>query len=88
MLIEFDPAKDAVNRAKHGIALGDAALLDWDDALVWADDRFDYGEARMCGLGYIGMRLYFTVFVDRGDIRRIISLRKANPREYRYYAST
>jgi len=42
----------------------------------------------MCGLGYIGMRLYFVVFVDRGDIRRIVSLRKANPREYEKYAST
>jgi len=88
MLIEFDPVKDAVNRDKHGISLGDAAMLDWDTAVTWPDTRIDYGETRMCGLGYIGLRLYSVVFVDRGDIRRIVSLRKANPREYRKYAST
>jgi len=88
MLIQFDPAKDAINRAKHGISMGEAGGMDWDSAVIWRDDRMDYGEDRMCGLGYLGMRLYFVVFVDRGDIRRIISLRKANPREYRKYASS
>jgi len=87
MWIEFDPDKDVVNRAKHGISLGDAALLDWDTASVWADDRFDYGEARMSCLGYIDNRLYYLAFVDRGNIRRIISLRKANKREESLYAT-
>jgi len=88
VLIQFDPAKDAINRAKHGVSLGEAGSMDWDSAVIWRDDRMDYGEVRMCGLGYLGMRLYFVVFVDRGDTRRIISLRKANPREYRKYASS
>ena len=35
----FDPAKDAVNLAKHGISLAEAARLDWDNALVSPDDR-------------------------------------------------
>jgi len=87
MLIEFDPAKDAVNRDKHEISLGEAARIDWDNAVTWPDRRFDYGENRMCGLGYIGARLYFVAFVDRGEIRRIISLRRANPREENRYAS-
>jgi len=85
MLIEFDPAKDAINRRKHGISLGDAALVDWDDALIWADDRVDYGEMRMCALGHIGTRLYFVAFVDRGQVRRVISFRKANKREFNDY---
>jgi len=85
MLIEFDPAKDAINRAKHGISLGDAAVLDWDTAVTWPDTRIDYGEARMSGLGYLGERLYSVAFVDRGDIRRVISLRKANKREFKDY---
>lgn len=37
------------------------------------------------GIGYIGLRLYF---VDRAEGRRIISLRKANPREVNRYAET
>ena len=35
MLIEFDPAKDAANVAKHGVPLIEAAQLDWKNALVW-----------------------------------------------------
>jgi uncharacterized DUF497 family protein len=34
----------------------------------------------------VGVRLYCVVFVDRGDVRRIISLRKANRREEKRYA--
>jgi len=46
MRIAFDPAKDAVNLAKHGLSLALAADLEWDSAMVWVDDRKDYGEAR------------------------------------------
>jgi len=85
MLIEFDPDKDAINRDKHGISLGDAASIDWDTAVTWPDVRFDYGEDRMSGLGYLGDRLYSVIFVDRGNFRRIISLRRANKREFEDY---
>jgi|GEM_PF-2496895 len=54
MKIEFDPTKDAINRDKHGISLGEAARIDWDNAVTWPDLRFDYGEDRMRSLGYIG----------------------------------
>jgi uncharacterized protein len=44
MQIEFDSAKDAANKAKHGVSLALAGELDWDAALVWVDDRFEYDE--------------------------------------------
>jgi uncharacterized DUF497 family protein len=28
--IVFDPAKDAINRDKHGVSLAEAARLKWD----------------------------------------------------------
>jgi hypothetical protein len=40
------------------------------------------------GIGYIGVRLYYLAYVDRGEIRRIISLRKASLREAKRYAET
>jgi uncharacterized protein len=83
--VAFDPAKDAINRAKHGVALGEAASLDWDRVLAKADTRTDYGEPRQIGYSPIGRRLDSVVFVDRGDTRRIISLRKANNREIERY---
>lgn len=88
MKIRVDPAKDAANLAKHGVSLTLAADLEWDTALTWTDARQLYGEPRQCGLGYVGLRLFFVAFVDRADGRRVISLRKANSREVKRYAET
>ena len=86
MKIAFDPVKDAINRDKHGCSLALAAEMTWDDALIFEDIRFEYGERRFIAIGYIGRRLYVAVFTDRDGVRRIIGLRKANPREDRTYA--
>jgi uncharacterized protein len=83
--IEFDPAKDKRNRALHGLSLAFARLLAWDEALVWVDERYEYDELRMSGLVPRGNRLYFVAFVDRGDVRRIISLRYAERAEVKHY---
>jgi uncharacterized DUF497 family protein len=88
MNITFDPAKDATNITKHGVSLADAVGFEWDEAITWPDLRHEYGENRMAGIGYIGNRLFYVVFVDRDENRRIISLRKANQREVNRYAQT
>lgn len=85
MEITFDPAKDAANIAKHGVSLTVAVDLEWDSAVTWPDARRDYGESRMIGLASTGARLYCVIFTDRGNARRVISLRKANEREVRRY---
>ena len=87
MRIEFDPAKDSANTAKHGASLALASQVDWGCALVWVDSRHSYGEARQSALGLIGQRVYFVAFVDRAGVRRVISLRKANDREVMHYAA-
>jgi len=86
MKITFDSAKDSSNQAKHGISLSLAETLEWSLALVKQDTRKAYGETRLIGYAPIGARVYCVVFVDRENIRRIISLRKANSREVQYYA--
>ena len=86
--IMFDHAKNAANISKHGVSLADAASFEWDTAIFWPDTRRNYGEERMAAIGYIGLRLFCVIFVDRSDGRRIISLRKANIREGNHYAST
>ncbi len=85
MRIEFDPAKDTGNRAKHGVSLVLACELDWEAALVWVDDRFEYDELRMIALAPRTEILYYVAFVDRGEVRRVISLRRANRREVKHY---
>jgi uncharacterized DUF497 family protein len=86
MRITFDPAKDQANIAKHGVSMVLADQFEWDDAVIWIDNRRNYGEPRMCGLVPLDERLFFVAFVDRADVRRVISLRKANNREKRHYA--
>ncbi len=82
---EFDPDKDAANEARHGVSLALAAELDWDAALVWIDERFEYGELRMIALAPQTGVLYYVAFVDRGLMRRVISMRRANRREVKHY---
>ena len=88
MRVEFDPAKDAVNQAKHGLSLSLAEELDWDAALVWVDDRYEYGELRMIALAPKTQALYYVAFVERGEARRIVSLRRANRREVKRYVES
>jgi uncharacterized DUF497 family protein len=86
--LTFDPAKDRLNIAKHGVSLAVATGLEWDTALTWTDTRYAYGEPRECAIAYIGLRLFYVAFVDRVDGRRIISLRKATTTERNRYAAS
>jgi uncharacterized DUF497 family protein len=83
--IEFDPNKDEINRAKHGISLTVAANMDLETALIEPDQRYPYGEARFQAIGSISGRLHLLAFTTRGDTVRAISLRKANSRERKRY---
>ena len=84
MQIELDPAKDTTNREKHGVSLMLASELDWQAALVWVDERLEYHEMRMIALAPQAAVLYYVAFVERGEVRSIISLRRANRREVRH----
>lgn len=85
MTVSFDPAKDAINRAKHGLSLAQAEMGDWTAAYIAMDDRQDYGEVRWYAYLPIGGRVHVVVYTERDGITRIISLRRANPREVAKY---
>jgi hypothetical protein len=87
MHITFDPGKDAANVAKHAVSLAVAKELEWDTLQCKEDSRRNYGETRMAGYAFIGERLYGVVYVVRGDVYRVISLRKANQREVKTYVA-
>ncbi len=53
-MIEFDPDKDVINRAKHGFSLMAAAAIVEGPFIEQVDDRHDYGETRFQALGLIG----------------------------------
>jgi uncharacterized DUF497 family protein len=84
--ITFDPLKDAINRIQHGVSLGLAKEIAWDDVVLEVDDRRDYGEVREVGYAPIRGRTFCVVLTRRNETRRIISLRRANYREIKRYA--
>ena len=85
MDIEFDPAKDAANIAKHGVSLADAGDLDLLTAAVIVDDRADYGETRFRAFGRIGADGFCLAFTVRGTTVRPISFRRAHEKEMKRY---
>jgi uncharacterized DUF497 family protein len=78
----FDPEKDAISIAKHGISLARAEEMDMSAALIREDDRLTtvkHGTSRL-----VTSTTRFNV-TFRGSKVRAISLRKANKRESRRY---
>ena len=85
MNFEWDEAKRIANLAKHGVDFEAAREFDWDTSTQSLDRRKDYGEPRWWAHGLIGGRLHLIVFTRRADQIRVISLRKANPKERMSY---
>jgi uncharacterized protein len=78
---EWDPNKEEDNLRKHGVDFTTASEI-WDGSVFErVDDRRDYGEVRFVAFGEVAQRILAVVFTWRGMTRRIISARKANPRE-------
>lgn len=80
MSFDYDPDKDAINRDKHGLGLGEFIGFDSDPVLV-LDDRFDYGERRYRAYGRIGAQPYCVVVMFRAGRARLISFRRAHEKE-------
>jgi hypothetical protein len=87
MKFVWDGNKPQVNRRKHGLDFVDAAEIFKAPMLVHPDDRFDHEEERWIGLGILNGIVVVLVFVESGDMIRIISIRKALKRERQYYES-
>jgi uncharacterized DUF497 family protein len=84
---KWTPAKRASNIAKHGVDFTAAEDFEWGTALVEADTRWDYGEVRLRATGSIGGRLHVLIYTIRQTSTWVISLRRANNKEIRRYAS-
>ena len=84
---EWDPQKAAKNLAKHGVSFQEAESV-FGDALgrIATDPRHSLDEERYVLLGVSRRRrLLAVMFTDRGEAIRLISARRATPRERRDY---
>lgn len=85
MKIEFDPNKSEKNRQERGLPFDDVKAFDWQTAIIWQDDQFNYPEIRLNALGLIDERVYSVTFTPVKEGIRVISFRKANKREVTRY---
>lgn len=81
MQFEWDEAKHRQNLAQRGIGFDDGAMIFASEVVEHVDDRRDYGELRIRAIGMSGDGLLHLVYTRRGDVRRIISVRRANRKE-------
>lgn len=82
---EWNGAKAIHNQERHGVPFTAVSDFDFGTALVFPDDRQEYGEERMIAVGFIKGRLHVLIYTMRGATLRVISLRKANRREIETY---
>ena len=80
MKFEFDLRKSETNRQERGFGFGFAARIFLGRTSV-SFARVERGEIRMKAVGEIEDACYVVIFVDDGDVRRIISARPANRKE-------
>ena len=86
MNFEWDEAKSEACFTQRGFDFAYAARAFFDpNRIVQADNRHSYGEDRYQLIGMIGRRLFVLVYTPRHDAMRVISARKANQREIKYY---
>jgi uncharacterized protein len=56
------------------------------EMLIELDDRFDYGEDRWFGIGFLGFGIAVIVWTERRkNVIRIISARRANRHEQKRF---
>jgi len=83
---EWDENKRLSNIDKHGVDFADMVpLFGSDEALVMLDNREDYGEERYILFCPFNEIVFHVAFTRRNETIRIISARKANKRERKYY---
>ncbi len=83
---EYDPAKSQANLTKHGINFEDAKRL-WDDPDALEFPRVTFAEPRWIVIGRLDGRCWTAVITVRGDVIRIISVRRSRQKEVALYES-
>lgn len=84
--VEFDDKKSTQNLTKHGIDFESAQAL-WDDPDLLVIPAKTTDEARFLVIGVIEHKHWSAVITYRGEIIRIISVRRSRVEEVKLYES-
>ena len=81
MRFTWHESKRRANLTKHGLDFADAAKVFQGPMVLFEDQRYDYGEQRMIGIGLLGALVVLVVHVESDETIHIISMRKADSDE-------
>jgi uncharacterized protein len=84
VLFEYDPEKSAINQTKHGIDFNRAQLL-WSDAKRVVVPARSTTESREAIISELNGALWTAIYTLRGDVTRIISVRRSRDEEREGY---
>jgi uncharacterized DUF497 family protein len=84
MVFEFDPAKSASNKLKHGIDFEEAQKL-WLDSNRLTIPAKSATEPRFAIVAELDGKIWSAFYTIRGSVIRIISVRSARDYEKRDY---
>ena len=86
MEFEWDKKKANENFKKHGVSFEEAALVFFDENAVELFDELNSdAEIRYQLVGISNTSLIFVAYTARNEKIRIISARKANAKQIRFY---
>ena len=86
MQFEWDENKNQLNQRKHGMSFEEAKGIFFGTVFTSVSEKIDYGEIREISIGKIqSVLIVAVVHTDRNGKVRIISARKATPKERRKY---
>jgi uncharacterized DUF497 family protein len=85
MELEYDDEKRALTLEHRGLDFAHADRVFEGKTITLEDDRIDYGEARFQTIGHLDGEAVMVVWTQRGEARRIISMRKCNAQERAAY---
>lgn len=88
MEISYDLAKNENNIAVRQLSFEQVVAFDFSTALIKQDVRKPYPETRYVAVGFLGNCLHVLCFTPIATGIRVISFRKANPREVKNYEQT
>ena len=87
-MITFDEPKRQANIKAHGLDFVGCEAI-WDNFTITREDkRRAYGEKRLVTFGLLNGKVVVLVYTERGETLHVISLRKAEKYEARYYFET
>jgi uncharacterized protein len=81
----WDENKRRLNIKSHGIDFEGCEQIFDLPVIVSEDSRQNYGEQRLCALGWLHDRMVHLTYTERKDDFRVISLRKAEKHEIKRY---